>query len=183
MATVQHRTCGNWTDERPAQAHLVSIVNPLHWKVRERVSGYMLHPRLDVEGTCGKQLDVMLQPTSYLMECGWRWGFVGVECKKSETKLGRVISQAMDYTRCAWTIPPYGFDVMARFVFIWPCEPVGGDLQSVMVQHRIGVAYPRGKSNSQLWLWFNGTLAYADQGDKQPRIAKDLVGGNKQGSR
>jgi hypothetical protein len=34
-----------------------------------------------------------------------------------------------------------------------------------------------------LWLWFNGTLAYADNGDGAPRVATDLRGGNKQGSR
>jgi hypothetical protein len=88
----------------------------------------------------------------------------------------------MDYTRCVWDTPN-GFAVMSRFVFIWPCEPPKNDLESVMVQHRIGVAHSRGRDAERLSLWFNGTIAYADNGDADPRVAIGLRGGSKQGSR
>lgn len=179
---AQLLTCGEYATEPDSVAALLSIINPSHWAVRTEIDGWMLHPRIDAEGSGVLRMDAILKPTALLIERGWRWGFIGIECKRSGKKVGRVISQAMDYTRCVWNLPS-GIDVMTRFVFVWPCEPVKDDLQSVMVQHRIGVAYPRGKSNSQLCLWFNGTLAYADQGDDEPRIAKELVGGNKQGSR
>lgn len=179
---AQALTCGEYVTEPDSVAALLSIINPAHWSVRTEIDGWMLHPRPDTQGSGWVRIDAILKPTPLLIEQGWRWGFVGIECKRSGKKIGRVISQAMDYTRCVWNLPN-GIDVMTKFVFVWPCEPVKDDLQSVMVQHRIGVAYPRGKNNAQLWLWFNGTVAYADQGDGEPRIAKELVGGNKQGSR
>jgi hypothetical protein len=181
MSREQVLTCGNYATEPESVEALLAIVNRSHWRVLQEVNGWMLHPRVDTAGTGRPRIDMLLQPTQTLMDAGWRWGFVGIECKKSDTKLGRVISQAMDYTRCVWDTPN-GFAVMARFVFVWPCEPPKNDLESVMVQHRIGVAYPR-NCGSKLWLWFNGTLAYADNGDGAPRVATDLRGGNKQGSR
>jgi hypothetical protein len=161
---------------------LLEIVNPTHWHVLQEVDGWMLHPRMDTNGTGRPRIDVLLQPKKALIERGWRWGIVGIECKKSGTKVGRVVSQAMDYTRCVWDTPN-GFAVMSRFVFIWPCEPPKNDLESVMVQHRIGVAHTRGRSDQRLRLWFNGTIAYEDVCDGDPHIAADLRGGGKQGSR
>ena len=175
-------TCGEYATEPDSVSALLSIINREHWSVRTEVDGWMLHPRLDTEGSGCVRIDAIIKPTTKLIEHGWRWGFVGIECKRSGKKLGRVISQAMDYTRCVWNLPN-GIDVMTRFVFVWPCEPVKDDLQSVMVQHRIGTAYPRGKDNSRLWLWFNGTIAYADNGHLPPTIASDLRGGRKAGSR
>jgi hypothetical protein len=88
----------------------------------------------------------------------------------------------MDYTRCVWQTPN-GFSVMSRFVFIWPCEQPKHDLESVMVQHRIGVANPCTPVRDRLMLSFNGTIAYADRDHGAPHVAVDLRGGCKQGSR
>jgi hypothetical protein len=182
MSQEQVLTCGEYATEPDSVAALLSIVNPAHWLVMQEVNGWMLQPRMDTAGGGRARIDVLLQPTRELIEQGWRWGIVGIECKKSETKVGRVVSQAMDYTRCVWDTPN-GFAVMSRFVFIWPCESPGNDLQSVMAQHRIGVAHPRGRGADRLVLWFNATIAYADNGDTNPRVAIDLRGGSKQGSR
>jgi hypothetical protein len=182
MYPDQVLTCGGYDTEPDAVAALLSIVNPTHWHLLQEVHGWMLHPRMDTNGTGRPRIDVLLQPKKHLIESGWRWGHVGIECKKSGTKLGRVISQAMDYTRCVWQTPN-GFNVMSRLVFVWPCDPVKNDLESVMTQHRIGVAHARGRDSERLSLWFNGTIAYADNGDDDPRVAIDLRGGSKQGSR
>jgi hypothetical protein len=182
MSREQVLTCGEYANEPESVASLLAIVNPAHWLVMQEVHGWMLQPRLDTNGSGRPRIDVLIQPTRALIEHGWRWGIVGIECKKSATKVGRVVSQAMDYTRCVWDTPN-GFAVMSRFVFIWPCEPPKNDLESVMVQHRIGVAHPRGRDAERLSLWFNGTIAYADNGDADPCVAIDLRGGSKQGSR
>jgi hypothetical protein len=181
MYPDQVLTCGGYATEAEAVAALLSVVNPTHWHVLQEVHGWMLHPRMDTNGTGRPRIDVLLQPKKSLIESGWRWGHVGIECKKSDTKLGRVISQAMDYTRCAWETPN-GFNVMTRLVFVWPCDPVKNDLESVMVQHRIGVAHLQHRF-PRLRLLYGGTVAYSDNGNGRPDIANELRGGNKQGSR
>lgn len=178
---AQALTCGEYVTEPDSVAALLSIINPAHWSVKTEVDGWMLHPRLDTDGSGVVRVDAILKPTTRLIEYGWRWGFVGIECKRSGKKLGRVISQAMDYTRCVWNLPN-GIDVMTRFVFAWPCEPQRGDLESLMVQNRIGVANQR-EGTSRLMLWFNGTIAYADNGQHPPVVANELRGGSRKGSR
>jgi hypothetical protein len=179
---AQALTCGEYVTEPDSVAALLSIINPAHWSVRTEVDGWMLHPRLDTEGSGWVRIDAILKPTPLLIEQGWRWGFVGIECKRSGKKLGRVISQAMDYTRCVWNLPN-GIDVMTRFVFVWPCEQQRGDLESMMVQNRVGVAKHREKNGQRLILFFNGTIAYADNGHQPPAIANELRGGSRKGSR
>ena len=181
MYPDQVLTCGEYATEPDAVAALLSVVNPTHWHVLQEVHGWMLHPRIDTTGTGRPRIDVLLQPKKLLIESGWRWGHVGIECKKSDVKLGRVISQLMDYTRCVWETPN-GFNVMSRLNFIWPCDPVKNDLESVMVQDRIGVACLQHRL-PRLRLSYGGTAAYADNGHALPCIATELRGGNKQGSR
>jgi hypothetical protein len=181
MYPDQVLTCGEYETEPHSVSALLAIINQDHWHVMREVEGWMLHPRLDTAGSGRPRIDLLLQPKKPLLEAGWRWGIVGIECKKSGTKVGRVISQAMDYTRCVWDTPN-GFAVMSRFVFIWPCEPPKSDIDSVMVQHRIGVAHPR-YHETRLCLWFNHTVAYAETPDGKPCVASDLRGGSKQGSR
>lgn len=181
MYPGQVLTCGEYETEPDSVAALLSIINPDHWTVRQEVPGFLLHPRIDTDGTNSVKIDVLLQPTAYLIASGWRWGMTGIECKRSAVKVGRVISQAMDYTRCVWKMPS-GFDVMTRMVFIWPCEYPKSDIESVMVQHRVGVAYHRGHGE-RLCLRIGGTVVYADNGRDLPHIATDIPGGRKKGSR
>jgi hypothetical protein len=181
MYPDQVLTCGEYETEPDSVSALLAIINKDHWHVMREVEGWMLHPRLDTTGSGRPRIDLLLQPKKPLLEAGWRWGIVGIECKKSGTKVGRVISQAMDYTRCVWDTPN-GFAVMSRFVFIWPCEPPKSDIESVMVQHRIGVAHARDQG-TRLCLSFNYTVAYTETAAGDPRVASDLRGGSKQGSR
>lgn len=175
-------TCGEYATEPDSVSALLAIINPDHWTVIREVPGFLLHPRLDTDGTNAVQIDMLLKPTAQLMSYGWRWGMTGIECKKSGVKVGRVVSQAMDYTRCVWKIPS-GFDVMTRMVFIWPCEYPKSDIESVMVQHRVGVAHERSYGGTRLCLRIGGTLVYSDNGSNPPHIANDILGGRKKGSR
>lgn len=181
MYQDQVLTCGDYQTEPDAVSAFLNIVNRDHWQVLQEVEGWMLHPRIDTAGSGRPRIDILLQPRRGLIEFGWRWGVVGIECKKSGTKLGRVISQAMDYTRCVWGTPN-GFNIMTRFVFVWPCDPVKNDLESVMIQNRIGVANLQHRA-PRLRLCYGSTVAYADNGNGQPHIADELRGGSKQGSR
>jgi hypothetical protein len=175
-------TCGEYAVEQDATQAILSIINKDHWDVQQKASGFMLHPRVEVTGSGHLELDILLSPKRLLMEHGWRWGHVGIECKRSGKKVGPVIAQAMDYTRAAWNTPS-GFLVMTRLVFVWPCDPPQNELASLMANHRVGTAKASGSNQESLMLWFNGRIAYADKGGDPPLIAADLPGGCKQGSR
>jgi len=175
-------TCGTYAEEPGATEALLSIINRNHWDVQQQALGSMLHPRPEVIGSGELKLDILLSPKRVLLEHGWRWGHVGIECKRSGKKIGPVIAQAMDYTRAVWGTPN-GFLVMTRFVFVWPCEAPKNELASLMANHRVGSAQPSGRNFDALMLSFNGRIAYADNGISPPRIATDLPGGCKQGSR
>lgn len=182
MYPGQVLTCGEYATEQDSVAALLPIINRDHWLVRQEVSGWLLQPRIDTEGSGKTRIDIVLQPTRLVMEAGWRYGMIGLECKRSGVKLGRVISQAMDYTRCVWEMPS-GIDVMTRMVFIWRCDNVKSDIESVMIQHRIGIACLCHRGN-RLRLRVGETVVYEDLGPGLgARIARTIPGGRKAGSR
>jgi|694.fasta_scaffold38499_7 hypothetical protein len=176
------RTCGEYQTEEESVAGLVSKLNKRHWTVHREVSGWMLHPRSFSDGKLNLRVDIILEPTEELLYSGWRWGPVPVECKKSSHNIGPAVCQAMDYTRCVWSLPN-GYDVMSRLCFLWPFKPPGGTVASVMVNNRIGGAFLRDYKRDAVVLMFNSTVAYEDRGEQEPHIANDLRGGTKTGSR
>lgn len=87
------------------------------------------------------RIDRVLIPSRELRNAGWLHGPIGVEIKKSETKVGPVIAQCIDYLRSSFELQP-GLFAPIGIVFIFPCERITGDLESVMMQHRIGTCVP-----------------------------------------
>jgi hypothetical protein len=179
------KTCGLYPTERESVGDLVAKVNANHWVVHTEVQGWLLQPRSFSDGKLNLRVDVVLEPTEYLRMCGWHWGPVAVECKRSDFNIGPALSQIMDYTRCVWSLPN-GFQVMSRLCFLWHFKPPGGTVASIMVNNRIGGAFLREYRRDRLVLMFNSTVAYEDCEDDQtdrPRVATDLRGGSKTGSR
>lgn len=176
------KTCGQYSTEDDAIADLLSKVNPSHWFVYREVEGWLLHPRPFGDGKLNLRVDVMLDPTEHLQECGWRWGPVAIECKRSDAQVGPALCQIMDYTRCVWSMRN-GEHVMSRLCFLWHFKPPGGTVASVMVNNRIGGAFLREYRRDRLVLMFNSTVAYEDHGTDHPHIANELRGGSKTGSR
>lgn len=176
------KTCGHYATEDQAVCDLLSKVNVSHWVVHREVDGWLLHPRSFSDGKLNLRVDVMLEPTEYLQLLGWRWGPIAIECKRSKFNVGPALCQIMDYTRCVWSLPN-GFQVMSRLSFLWHFKPPGGTVASMMVNNRIGGAFLRDYRRDRLVLMFNSTVAYEDQGADQPRLANELRGGSKTGSR
>lgn len=176
------KTCGHYSTEEQSVADLLAKVNASHWTIHREVDGWLLHPRAFSDGKLNLRVDVMLEPTESLQMSGWRWGPVAIECKKSESHVGPALCQIMDYTRCVWSLPN-GFQVMSRLSFLWHFKPPGGTVASMMVNNRIGGAFLRDYRRDRLVLMFNSTVAYEDQGADQPRLANELRGGSKTGSR
>lgn len=176
------KTCGHYATEEQSIADMLSKVNKSHWTVYREVQGWLLHPRPFGDGRLNLRVDVMLDPTEHLQECGWRWGPIAIECKRSGSQVGPALCQVLDYTRCVWLMRN-GEHVMSRLCFLWHLKPPGGTVASLMINNRIGCAFLRDYKRHHLVLMFNSTVAYEDRGCDTPRIANDLRGGDKTGSR
>jgi hypothetical protein len=177
-------TIGDYEDETKSSEAFVSAINLSHWIVHAEVPGWLpvMGHREDHNGV---RIDFVLEPTQQLKQAGWSFGFVGIECKRSLTKLGPVIAQASDYASAMWRLP-CGNVVATNFVCIWRCPSVAGNLLSCMISRRVGEAdlTYAGNYKNQLLLRWGAIIAYRDCGkDFPPQIAKQLLGGNKKGSR
>lgn len=179
MSTVQNvLTCGEWAEESVGLDDFDRIVRRSEaFDVLSEVSGYFLQPRADTD-VKGARIDRVLIPKRKAIDAGWLDGPIGVEGKKSNHKVGKIISQAIDYSRCVWE-SPNGFLFVLRWIFIWPLDNPKADLESIMAQNRIGYAHPSGCGLTFGCGGMNGIQIVADGSVR----AKRLPMGRKVGSR
>lgn len=148
VPTEHHRslTVGEWATEQESAAVFDAAVGDRWWTVYREVSGVLLQPRpAQTDGAL--RIDRVLIPKKPLIDAGWKHGAIGVELKRSGEKIGPPISQAIDYSRGAFTIPRFGgVRVVLDWVFIWPVASQGGTTASLMAQNRLGSAEPVGRS-------------------------------------
>lgn len=136
--SVCQYTDGDWPDEDQAKAELDRRLSLCGlFQSFPEVTGEYTQPRYQAERK-DPRIDRLLIPTARLVTAGWRYGVVGVECKKSGMKLGPVVAQCQDYGRAVFKSPRSGISVTCEWVFIWPLEKPRGDIASVMTQNRIG---------------------------------------------
>ena len=138
-----NRTSGSYPTEADSAAEFDRIVGASGmFRVYREVDGYYLAHRPGHELRCPR-IDRILQPLPALRERGWT-ATVGVELKRSGTKLGPLVSQALDYS---WAIFRCGDTYLyPEGIFVWPMrrdegdgdETVGRAIESVMVQNKIG---------------------------------------------
>lgn len=146
------------------------------FRVYPEVSGYQVAPRLGTEHK-DLRIDRVLVPNRRLIEMGWANGIIGIEGKKGGHKVGPLVLQALDYTRAVWRLPQGGIDVVCRYVLIYPCEKLTGDIESIAVQNRIGRASLYGET-----LTFHSGRNMLRVFAGHPEIA-NLTAGAKAGSR
>lgn len=130
-------TAGDFETEAGAWEFFDGVIEKTKaFKVYTEVPGQFVssRPKSEIKGA---RIDRILIPLRRAIDSGWQHGAIGIEGKKSGTKIGKVISQAMDYSRCVFEIDN-GFLMMLQWVFIWPVEATTGDVASLMAQQRIG---------------------------------------------
>lgn len=175
-------TTGPYGTEEEAKSAFISHVDDSHWEVLSEVTGQVLYPKLGCQ-TTSVRADYVLFPKEPLGSDGWSVGPICVEVKKSGAKLGPVICQAQDYMRCAFEAPS-GLVFIPRFCVIFPLRRVAGNLQSIMSDGRIGLAYIDDRDD-RLCIHLNGTRVYHEEGGACNRSAfiPALRSGKKFGSR
>jgi hypothetical protein len=132
-------TSGIWTEEKDAAEAFDRLVEPSGlFNIYREVWGDLIQPR---PGQQDKRLriDRVLVPTPKLTE--WTSGCIGVEFKRSNTKIGRPISQMLDYSRSSWVLSR-GIRIGLDWTFLWPAEKEHGDMASLFSQNKIGTAFP-----------------------------------------
>ncbi len=134
-------TCGNWATEDDSVLALDLIADEIdEFIVYRQVRGVYLQPKLDQE-IKQPRIDRVLVPKPSLIRRGWRFGPIGIECKRSQEKIGKPIAQLLDYSRASWLIEPdEGLWIMLSWLFLWPLEKTSGPIASILAQHRLGSA-------------------------------------------
>lgn len=140
--TERDYTTGEWATELESVAALDAHVEVTGlFSIYREVRGYYLQPRIGQEDKTPR-IDRILVPKPELIAAGWTLGCVGVECKRSNEKIGRPISQMLDYSRAAWLIKPANdLWIVLRWVFLWPAKATGGPIASVLAQNRLGTLH------------------------------------------
>jgi hypothetical protein len=86
------------------------------------------------------RIDRLLVPTSKLN--GWTYGCMGMEFKRSGTKIGGLISLMPDYSGRLWQLPNGGISVALGWNFLWAAQTEHGEMASIFAQQRISTACP-----------------------------------------
>lgn len=130
---------GPWTDEPVACAEFDRRIaeSGLFDRSFAEVRGYYLTHRPNRDSQTAR-IDRILLPGPKLREAGWT-SAIGVEIKASQTRIGRALSQAIDYTYCAFNVGPHWLHL--EHIFLWPLRPQLGAVASVMAQNCVGCIY------------------------------------------
>ena len=150
------------------------------FKVHKEVVGEYVQARYGT-GNNDARIDRLLIPLTPAINAGWLHGAIGIEGKKSETKAGKPVSQALDYTRCAFELQTGvpGLLITPKWIFIYPFESPTGDILSVALNNRIGFC-----SKTHDGLRFScGAFVAIDIGLDGSIKVKSPTMGNKRGSR
>lgn len=178
-------TCGSFaTEEESCERFDELFCNTLarYFSVFKEVKGsYVVNSHcLDKTGC---RIDRILVPKQPLIDHGWNFGAIGVECKKSGIKAGRPLSQCVDYRDAAFKVGSAGMTVMLEQVFLWPFAPPGGAVQSLIAQRRVGGIYEY-KELVVFSLFQQRVLKFTTQGNFVRLMADKMASnGKKRGSR
>lgn len=131
--------CGDYLTEEAAQAAFAEIMAKLDlFSVHREVSGRYTAFRPGQDEGFRPRIDFVLVPKQRLLDRGWTTT-IGVECKKPGSKVGRAVSQAIDYM---WSVFDTGVgEEPLDAVFLWSLRPQDRAIGSVMTQQRIESVY------------------------------------------
>lgn len=176
-ADERERFFGPWLTEADAAAELDRRIaaSGLFDRSFAEVRGYYLTHRPNREQKDAR-IDRILLPGQRLRDAGWT-SAIGVELKASGGKLGPPLSQAIDYTYCAFNVGPHWLNL--EHIFLWPLRPQYGCVQSVMVQNCIG-AISDGRHSPLIFTLERQVIRVNDDGSL---LVAPSVAGTKKGSR
>ena len=190
-------TSGEYGTEAEACQDFDYLISYTSWIVHKEVIGEIRQPRCGADSRESLRIDRILEPSRELINKGWNHGFIGVEIKRSNVKLGPVINQVIDYSRCSWKLSG-GRRVECEYNFIWKVRAIGGNLASIMTGNKIGIASTRFRRclteeintypfyrdfKPSFHLKFNGRNVFFGERPDELIFNMSSMGGNRVGSR
>jgi hypothetical protein len=133
-------TSGYWQTELEAAQAFDNSIDDLGglFRVYKEVEGRYQYFR-PTQTLKTPRIDRILVPTAELQLAGWDIGPIGVELKKSGTKLGPPLCQLIDYTHATWNLK--GNWIIPQWYFLWSVDKLTGPLQSILAGQRCGGVY------------------------------------------
>jgi hypothetical protein len=173
---------GDFKTEAESVAFLKELLKQTGlFTVYNEVKGQIIQPRPFVEKV-DVRIDFILSPKPKLMNAGWPYGTMGVECKKSGLKINKAFSQTLDYSHSVWKLPS-GFLFMCEFHFLWPFPKTHGFLASIMAQNKIGTLHNDARPDWGSLKFYCGETKVLKYRHSTGEIAIGKPHGNNSGSR
>lgn len=139
-APSRNLTCGHWQTEAEAEEYLAQFLELSKlFVVYRQVVGEPLWKH-HFQPFHGVRADLLLLPDSKLLGCGWQYGAIVLEVKRSGEKIGPGLNQAIDYTNTAFYIDG-GVAVVPTFAFLFPVPKQAEALASIMAHQHLGSAF------------------------------------------
>jgi len=138
--TVQHNqrnvTCGQWATEPEARDELERFIRA-NGAFRTYRGEPLWKHHFQTQDKENFRADLLLLPNDPVIEAGWNDGAIVIEVKRSGKKIGRGISQLIDYMNGTFYIEG-GIAVVPSWGFLFPAVKQAEAIASVMAQQRLG---------------------------------------------
>ena len=177
MTDTNQTTAGDYESETAASgglAHcLLSNDSGLFGECYREVRGQYRRVPPGADPSKGCRIDFVVSPSLKLMEMGWRLGPIFIEVKRSNTKIGKVIVQCIDYRNAVFEVAP-GFWVEPQWIFIFPLSHPAGDIASVMAHNCVGNAEVSPWQGLKLMAGSQNVLIEKDEHTSHPPCGRKL---------
>lgn len=132
-------TVGDFATEADSVEAIVSSLGDQWFRVYREVPGRYLFARPGT-GTKNPRADLIIVPRRATVDKGWRFGAIGVECKRSGRRMNPLIAQVLDYQGAVFypdadkfEDPPSGTGIVPTFWALWPAT---AGIGSSLLAHR-----------------------------------------------
>ncbi len=175
------RTNGHYQDENAAKSAFDAFIESTGvFAIYKEVWGNYQYSPAEKENK-NPRIDRILCPLPGKWE-SLPFGLVGVEIKRSHTKIGPPLSQCLDYKQASFKLnSSVPVRVLLDYVFLFPCEKTENEAGSFTAQNRIGTV--RHNSYFDSFDFFSGNqLVFRVFRDGRVEV-RPLRAGKRRGSR
>lgn len=183
-------TYGKYKTEDDAKADFdnLAILSGMFHIEKEVPGKLMFYPKSGqfCENKSRLRIDRILYPKEKFLNAGWVYGPIGIEIKKSGVKIGKPISQLIDYRQVLFQSKTLSYTrIMPVFFFLFPVEKVHGDIASIMSQNQIGTCCIKRYNGGVTWIkaHLGETYQFGVRVDKEEIEINNKLVGCKSGSR
>ena len=137
--TGSEKTIGKFQTEDEACLFFDEVVKDSGlFRIYKEVWGKLIYHRHWKEDKRTLRIDRILIPHKRVVDSGWELGIIGVEIKKSDTKIGPPLAQSIDYLDSVFYITDAQWAIQLSHVFLFPVGELHNNIASVCAQSHLG---------------------------------------------